>query len=829
MHKILLPFSVLSYVVSGLASDCVQDICLRDVVIDGNDRIGVVSSIETSVSGNSIKFTESSTGYTYNSTYERLSKKISSPRFPEGSYVLDGSNHVGPVKMAFANGKVSLTEESTSYGYITNSVTPEVAEYSGIAKGKYVIDANDRVGKTLHVFEKGQTQYREESTGYNYVVAKATAEVDSIDGLAKGVVAIDSNNRVGVIQIAFGNRKASYKDPDNGYGYISQELSPEVSELANGTKAGMLVIDSNDRIGKALHVFANGKGQFKESSTAYNYVSAALNPEISELNGLKKDAFAIDSNNRVGKVVTVFKNGKVFYRDPDNSYTYISSDLSAEVAVLENGLKPGMMTIDGNDRVGNVLHTFANQKAQYKESGTGYNYVASSPSPEVPELGGLSKGVVAIDSNNRVGKVVYIFANKKAVYVESSTAYTYISASLVHEVPTVAGVSKNTRIIDANNRIGITNYVFMDGRIQFTESSTGYAYITSKVSPQVDHLGALQADLIVLDENNRVGKIVYLFSNGQIVHKELSSGYQYIATTVSPEVDANDTYNKTDDYSSISYRVGKVKRFFANKKIEFSAEGYSFIVTELFSEVNEFKTYQPEQKIVDAQGDSGTIKKVFANGAVLYEATKKLAGDREPKLHTFSAKIFAANDKELESDQTNWITGLAQKLSQEGTFFGGFGYISLVIKDEDYVDLKTELIEFLKKHDNIIYDQKLRKEVLKFLGDADSSDDNHTNPPVTGVVSVRLNDAAYTLTLEKLLNSKKIKYEFSTTQEVKVPSLTVTVTKLKSTLFIHKCAVKMNFAGTDRTAQASLTKTAWSLKKNACEAIVKKAFAVLNF
>ncbi|HAZ11231.1 MAG: hypothetical protein A2X86_08335 [Bdellovibrionales bacterium GWA2_49_15] len=726
MQKILLSFGLLSCLAQAYAADCVQDICLREIVIDGNNRIGVVSSIETSINGSSIKFTESSSGYTYTSTYERLSKKISSARFPEGSFVLDGQNHVGTVKMAFANGKVSLTEESTSYSYITDSVAPEVAE------------------------------------------------------------------------------------------------------LANGTRAGLLVIDANDRIGKALHVFANGKGQFKESSTSYNYVSASLNPEISELNGLKKDAFAIDANNRVGKVEAVFKNGKAFYRDPDSRYTYISLDLSAEIAVLENGLKPGMLTIDGNDRIGNVLHTFANQKAQFKQTNTGYNYIATSPSPEIPELGGLSKGVVVLDSNNRVGKIITIFANKKAHYVETSSGYSYISASLTPEVPAVAGISKNTRIIDTNNRIGITNYVFKDGRLQFTESSTGYAYITSKASPQVDRIGTLQADLIVLDDNNRVGKIAYLFSNGQIVHKELSSGYQYIVTSVSPEVDSSDTYNKTDDYSSVTYRVGKVKRFFANKKIEFSAEGYSFIVAELFSEVNEFKTYLPEQKIIDVQGDEGMVKKVFANGAVLYEAKKKLAGDRQATLHAFSAKIFAANDKELASDQTNWITGIAQTLAEEGTFFPSFGYISLIIKDEDYADLKADLLEFLKKHDNIIYDQKLRKQVLKYLGDTDT-DDNNTNPPVNGVVSVRLNDAAYTLTLEKLLNKKKIKYEFTRTEELKFPALTVTVTKLKSTLFVHKCAVKMSFMGADRTAQASLTKTTWSLKKTACESVVKKAFSVLNF
>ncbi|MEK6625453.1 MAG: hypothetical protein AABY86_10820, partial [Bdellovibrionota bacterium] len=372
-------------------------------------------------------------------------------------------------------------------------------------------------------------------------------------------------------------------------------------------------------------------------------------------------------------------------------------------------------------------------------------------------------------------------------------------------------------------------YVFEDGRVQFVESGTGYAYITNKPSPEVAQLGTLKAELVVLDEHNRIGKIAYLFTNGSIVHKELSSGYQYIVTSVSPEVEVHDTYNKSDDYSSPTYKVGKVKRFFANKKMEFVSEGYSFVVTELFSEVNEFKTYQVEEKIVDAEGDEGIIKKVFANGAVQYEAKKKLADDQEAKLHILSAKIFAANDKELELDQTNWISGLAKKLEheQDRIFFPGYSFISLVIKVEDYADLKTDLIEFLKKHDDIIYDQKLRKLVLKYLGDDDS--DSNTNPPIRGVVSVKLNDSTYTPTLEKLLNKKKIKYEFTTVEELKAPSLSITVTKLRSTLFVHKCRVEMSFNGIDRTARANLTKTTWSLKKTACEAIIKKAFTILSF
>ena len=131
----------------------------------------------------------------------------------------------------------------------------------------------------------------------------------------------------------------------------------------------------------------------------------------------------------------------------------------------------------------------------------------------------------------------------------------------MNEVPEVGGVSKNTRIIDPNNRIGLTSYVFEDGRVQFVESGTGYAYITNKPSPEVAQLGTLKAELVVLDEHNRIGKIAYLFTNGSIVHKELSSGYQYIVTSVSPEVEVHDTYNKSDDYSSPTYKVGKVKRF----------------------------------------------------------------------------------------------------------------------------------------------------------------------------------------------------------------------------------------------------------------------------
>ncbi|MBI2520335.1 MAG: hypothetical protein HYV97_07950 [Bdellovibrio sp.] len=827
MKKMLVSFSLLACTGQVFAGDCLQDICLRDTVIDNNDRIGVVSAIETSVSGSIIKFTESSSGYSYSSTYERLAKKVTSTRFPEGSFVLDASNHLGPVKMAFANGKVQLKEESTGYSYISNNATPEVAEYSGIAKNKYVIDANDRIGKTLHVFEKGQTQFREDSSGYNYIVAHATAEVDSLDGLAKGIVAIDSNKRVGVVQVIFGNRKASYQEPETRYTYISQNLSPEVTSLPNGTKAGMMVIDSNDRIGKAMHVFANGLGQYKETSTNYSYVSGDLNPEIGEFNGLKKDAFAIDSNNRVGKTVTVFKNGKAQYRDPDSGYTYISGNMSAEVAVLENGLKPGMIAIDGNDRIGRVLHTFANQKAQYKENSTGYNYIALSPSPEVPELGGLSMGVIAIDSNNRIGKVVYVFANKKAQFIENSTGYSYISSSLMNEVNEFESVSKNTRIIDPNNRIGITTYVFEDGRIQFKESVSGYSYITNRPSPEVANLGNLSADLIVLDENNRVGKIAYLFKNGSIVHKELSSGYQYIVSSVSPEVDSHDTYNKDDDYSTDSYWIGKVKRFFANKKMEFVAQGYSFIVSKLFLEVAEFQTYQRDQKIVDSSGDAGTVKKLFSNGAILYEAKKKLAGDDVAKLHTLSAKIFGANEKELESDQINWIKGLARALSEEGTYFDAYGIHPLVIKDEDYADLKVDLLDFLKKHDNVIFEQKLRKKVLKYLGESDSDVDLPTNNG--DILSVKLLTDGHTATLVKLLERKKIKYQFSLGNEVKLPSLTVNVLKFKSTLFVHKCSVKMDFEKQNFGSHVNLTKNVWSLKKTPCEALVKKAFAALKF
>jgi len=827
MKKSLISFIVLASIGQVYASECVQDICLRDMVIDSNDRIGVVSSIETNTNGSLIKFTESNSGHSYSATYERLAKKVNSARFPEGSFVIDSSNHIGSISSAFSNGKVELVEESTKYKYVSSKVTSEVSNYSGIAKGKYVIDSNNRFGKTLHVFEKGQTQFIEDGTGYTYIVASATAETDAIDGLAKGVVAIDSNKRIGVVQVVFANGYAVYKEADTNYAYVSKSLSPEAAQLANGSKKGSLVIDDNDRYGLALHVFSNGLGQFKEASTGYIYVVTALYPEVSELDGLKKDAFAIDTNNRIGKVQTVFKNAKVVYKEIDTGYSYVSKGLSVEVAALENGLKPGMTTIDSSERIGKVLHTFANQKAQYREISTGYSYTSLSPFPEVEEMDGLSKNIVAIDSNNRIGKVIYVFANKKSMYKEISTGYSYTSSSLLPEVSHFDGVAKNARIIDQSDRIGMTDYVFKDGRVQFKESSTGYTYVVRQAFPEVSELGKLKAGMVVLDQAHHIGKIAYLFRNGKIANKEFSTNYLYVVSSVSPEVDSLDGYNKDEEYSSDSYHVGKVKRFFENKKMEFVADNFSFVVTELFSEVNEFNTYQVEQKINDSEGDEGTVKKVFANGAILYEAKKKLAGDQEAKMHILSAKVFGAKEAELKQDMTGWLSNLGRKLSENGTFWGASNRHPLVIKTEDYSEFKTELVEFLKKNDDIFYDKKLQKKVLKFLGGVSDGDpdDNHTTPDINSIVSIQLNDQAYRSVLEPLLTKKKIRYYFTSEIEAKKPILTVTVKKLKSTLFVHKCLVQMSLIQESGKTQAFMKKTTWSLKKTACSSVVKKVLA----
>jgi hypothetical protein len=432
-----------------------------------------------------------------------------------------------------------------------------------------------------------------------------------------------------------------------------------VSTYANCIKdicVGKVVADSGDKIGRVTSI-KDSTINYKVGSYAYSGTYSTLSGEVDVLaSGAKKGKVVVDSLNRIGRALYVFTNNKVYYKS--GHYTYVSKKISIEVDILESGAKKDKVVLDNSNRIGRVLYVFANNKVYYK-SGS-YTYVNQNVSVKTEVLdSGASTGKVVLDSSNRIGRIIYVFANKKVYY--KSGSYTYVNNDISVEVEqTKAAISKNSVVLDNSNRVGRVIYVFANQKVYYKSGS--YTYVNSHVSNETTKIGKIKKDTYIVDGSNRIGKVLYVFANKKAYYK--SGSYTYINSNISAEVDTHAEYDKKTFYATSNYNASKVIKFFENGKVYTkSVDGYTNVSSTLYKQVDELQNYRAGVNVLNAAEQSVEIKLVFENGAALLTSI----GDDEKEVLS-SAKIFGIDNKTRDKDLEEWVRGLNDFIKYDGRF-----------------------------------------------------------------------------------------------------------------------------------------------------------------
>lgn len=476
---------------------------------------------------------------------------------------------------------------------------------------------------------------------------------------------------------------------------------------------GKSVIDANNRVGLVDSTDAD-KNVVKYIISGYIYSAnaASLAPEVKDVGAMSAETVVVDKENRVGTVVHAFADGRIQYNI--SGYLYVSKELSPETPKYGRAAKDSKM-IDAENHVGTIVHVFSDGRAQYDVGG--YLYVSSKIAIGIGELGGIRAGAVVVDPNNHVGAATVVFEDGRVQY--KINGYLYISNRLEPEITVFGGLARGRLVIDAENHVGAIAHVFRDGRVQYNVN--GYYYVSARVSPEAapdPSDDALKPDVTIIDSSNRVGIVSSIFDDNRVQY--LVDGYAFVgaAATLSPETESHVKYRKDRIYATASYAIGKPSRFFRDGRIaHLSLDGYVYIVRELFRQVPEKDGYATGTEIVDPSGLLGTIELVFENGSLLVGYTSEGRDNKPIKLRRPS-KIHGVNADKLDEDNRAWISLLAQSLRWKLDDIGMVApYGTLAIRADSAEALKTRLRDLLKAAPELVNDEALRTKVLSALGE----------------------------------------------------------------------------------------------------------------
>ncbi|MBI3558518.1 MAG: hypothetical protein HY074_19790 [Deltaproteobacteria bacterium] len=458
------------------AGNCIGEICVGGLVIDSSDRIGTVEMIGSET------VTYSVPGYNplVASASQLAPEQAGKGGVSRGVTVMDASERIGTVSRFFANGKVQYNVP----GYnplidLVGTLSPQVAEYPGhkdVSAKSVVIDSSERVGTVEMVFGNGKVQYNVD--GYNPLItgiASLSPEVKSIDSLKPRVTIIDAGNRIGTVRNLFANRKVIYLV--SGYNPLFAEaktLNIRVEKIGALTP-GTTIIDSSDRVGSVAQLFANGKAQY--NVPGYNPLIdmvgslAHLVAEYSGRNDIHAKATIIDSSDRIGTVELVFANGKVQYNVPGyNPLLDMIGTLAASVPSFQGyeDISAGTTVVDSSNRIGKVQLIFANAKTQYNVPG--YNpllAIIGSLSPEVETNPNFNKDSYYANSDFSVGKANRFFKNGQVELLNDSGS-SFVSKLLFAEVNHINGYMSGTPVVTPSEIAGTATRVFANGAVEYS-------------------------------------------------------------------------------------------------------------------------------------------------------------------------------------------------------------------------------------------------------------------------------------------------------------------------------------------------------------------------
>ncbi len=432
----------------AFAGPCIGSLCVGDVVIDKNNRIGTVKSFPSDSSANYQVGTDH-----YTTPINNLTPQINDFNgISSTKKIVDEYNRVGTVYRVFQDGRAQYQVGSDFF--ISHKIEPEVEEANFIKKNIGVVDQYNRVGLVIEVFRDQRVRYQVGTD--KFVNRSVVGEINELNGLKSGTVIVDSFNRIGTTLRVFRDGRVYYQIGSDKF--VAKDVISEVGTLGIIAK-GKVVIDSFNRIGTVLNAFQDGRIHYQVGSD--KFVAKDVISEVGTLGIIAKEKAVIDSFNRIGTVLRAFQDGRISYRVGTD--TFVSKTVSPQVTEI-NGLTASIVVVDDYNRVGTVLRVFQDGRVNYRV-GTD-PFVSSSLSKEVATHPTYQKDNFYSTKYFEVGGPYRFFENKK-VQLLLVGGGTTVSSFLYSAVDRIEDYSKGKEIVDSRYRKAVVQNVFENGAVLY--------------------------------------------------------------------------------------------------------------------------------------------------------------------------------------------------------------------------------------------------------------------------------------------------------------------------------------------------------------------------
>lgn len=279
---------------------CVGEICLAKIVIDSNNRVGQVTSIEgamvTVVSNGTMFKTEA---------YDLRASVAEFDGIQADTVVIDSQNQTGTAHYVFSDGRVQYSV-GRWFG-IAKNLCPETAVLGNLKRGQLVIDELNRVGSILRVFRDGRVQYLSDAT--SFVSSKVSVAIHSLanSDIVANAIVIDSQNRIGQVHVVFEDGRVQYVVSETALIERASLLSPEVNLHEKYVKGRYYATPHFD-VGTVAHFFKDGRIHLF-SAQGYSLFETILFEEVEQYGEYARTTKVMDPSLLGGTLRAVFSNG----------------------------------------------------------------------------------------------------------------------------------------------------------------------------------------------------------------------------------------------------------------------------------------------------------------------------------------------------------------------------------------------------------------------------------------------------------------------------------------------------------------------------------------
>lgn len=481
--KVILALSA-SLTAFNAMADCLGDICTGERVINGYNEISTVIAIDNSESK---VVTKNSSSSLKSYSASELSDEVSSSSFPAGKTVMDEYNIQGSVSVVFRNGKVVYRRNGYSSDNIssTSNLTPEISEIRNLRNGSRIIDEYNIRGQVARLFQNGSVFYRRDGYSSDNMASanNLTLRVNNLGELSKETEIIDEYNIAGKVTDMYSDGRTFYRR--NGY--------------------------SSDNM----------------TSTPRNLVL-----KVSSVNGLSENTSIIDEYNITGRVSTLYKDGRVFYRRNGYSSDNMtqSNKLVVEVSNLDE-IKQGTFAIDEYNLPGKVSNLFADGRMIFKRDGYSSSNVVTKIYPEVGTHKVYSKNTRYASDSLKLGNPSNFFSNGMILHAGN------VVSDLYEAVEQYEGITKDSELVSILGKVSKSKEIFANGVVALNnkEATVSKIVIYKNIKHKeqfLSNLARLVLNKVANEKDDSTLSLSFISSEAAIVKEDLMAAIK-----------------KSDDYS----------------------------------------------------------------------------------------------------------------------------------------------------------------------------------------------------------------------------------------------------------------------------------------